>query len=218
MIRVSAIDPTQSFYNIKALEDVLSDSIAPRRFNLLLLGTFAIVALVLAALGVYGVVAYAVWNGLMGYNGGGGGGVFCGAWAATGLIAGLLYGVQPHDTATFVVTALALGAIACVACVVPALKAALVDPATGLSRSSVIASRFSPTGVFVALNQSVARPTVFGSSLTLTTGAARLSSVSRGADRNPMMTRLLTVEVLEKHRKALVLCGTSIADCPTVRC
>ncbi len=153
---LSAIDPTQSFYNIKALEDVLSDSIAPRRFNLLLLGTFAIVALVLAALGVYGVVAYAVsersheigirmalgaersnvvrmmvgqglWSVAAGLVVG-----LCGAWAATGLIAGLLYGVQPHDTATFVVTALALGAIACVACVVPALKAALVDPATAL--------------------------------------------------------------------------------------
>jgi putative ABC transport system permease protein len=54
---LSAIDPTQSFYNIKTLEAVLSDSIAPRRFNLLLLGTFVIVALVLAALGGYGVVA-----------------------------------------------------------------------------------------------------------------------------------------------------------------
>ena len=55
-----------------------------------------------------------------------------GAWAATRLIAGMLYAVQPHDTATFAVTTLALGSIACLACVVPALKAALVDPATAL--------------------------------------------------------------------------------------
>ena len=46
--------------------------------------------------------------------------------------AGLLYGVQPHDTPTFAVTTVALGLIACLACVVPALKAALIDPATAL--------------------------------------------------------------------------------------
>jgi ABC-type lipoprotein release transport system permease subunit len=54
------------------------------------------------------------------------------AWAATRMIAGLLYGVQPHDTATFAVTTLTLGSIAGVACVVPALKAALVDPVRAL--------------------------------------------------------------------------------------
>ena len=153
---LSAIDPTQSFYNIKTLEEALSDSIAPRRFNLLLLGTFAIVALVLAALGVYGVVAHAVsertheigirmalgaersnvvrlmvaqgiWSVVSGLIVG-----LFGAWAATRLIAGLLYGVQPHDTATFALTTVALGSIACLACVLPALKAALVDPATAL--------------------------------------------------------------------------------------
>ena len=153
---LSAIDPTQSFYNIKTLEDVLSDSIAPRRFNLLLLGTFAMVALVLAALGVYGVVAYAVSErtheigirmalgaeraavvrmmvaqGLWSVMAGLAVGLF-GAWAATRLMAGLLYGVPPHDAATFAVTTLALGSIACLACVVPALKAALVDPVTAL--------------------------------------------------------------------------------------
>jgi putative ABC transport system permease protein len=153
---LAAIDPTQSFYDVKTLEDVLSASIAPRRFNLLLLGTFSLVALVLAALGVFGVVAYAVsertheigirlalgaqrtnvvrlmvgqgmWSVLAGLVVG----LFA-AWAATRLIAGLLYGVQPHDIATFTVTSVALGAIACLACVVPALKAALVDPATAL--------------------------------------------------------------------------------------
>jgi putative ABC transport system permease protein len=153
---LSAIDPTQSLYDIKTLENVLSDSIAPRRFNLLLLGTFALVALVLAALGVYGVVAYAVserWQeigirmalgaeratvvrmmvaqGMWSVVAGLAVGVF-GAWAATRLIAGLLYGVQPHDPPTFVAATLALGAIAGLACVLPALKAALVDPATAL--------------------------------------------------------------------------------------
>jgi hypothetical protein len=55
-----------------------------------------------------------------------------GAWTSTRSIAGLLYGVQPHDPATFAVTTLVLGSIACLACVVPALKAALIDPATAL--------------------------------------------------------------------------------------
>ena len=153
---LSTIDPSQSFYSIKTLEEVLSDSIAPRRFNLLLLGTFAMVALMLAALGVYGVVAYAVsertheigirmalgaartnvvrmmiaqgmWSVAAGLGAG-----LVGAWAATRLIAGLLYGVQPHDVATFAVITLLLGLIACVACMVPALRAAMVDPATAL--------------------------------------------------------------------------------------
>jgi putative ABC transport system permease protein len=153
---LSALDPTQSFYNVKTMEEVLSNSIAPRRFNLLLLGTFAIVALALAALGVYGVVAYAVSErtheigirmalgaerssvvrlmvaqGMWSVAAGLVVGLFA-AWAATRMIAGLLYGVQPHDTATFAVTTLALGSIAGVACVVPALKAALVDPVTAL--------------------------------------------------------------------------------------
>ncbi len=153
---LSAIDPTQSFYSVKTLEHALSDSIAPRRFNLLLLGTFAIVALFLAALGVYGVVAYAVsertheigirmalgaersnvvrmmvsqglWSVVAGLVVG-----LFGGWAATRLIAGLLYGVEPHDVATFAVATLALGSIASLACVVPALNAARVDPATAL--------------------------------------------------------------------------------------
>ncbi len=153
---LSTIDPTQSFYDIKTVEDVLSDSIAPRRFNLLLLGTFAIVALLLAVFAVYGVVAYAVSErrheigirmalgaarsnvvrmmvaqGMRSVVAGLVVGLFV-AWGAARLIAGMLYDVAPHDTATFAVTTLALGSIACVACVLPALKAALIDPVTAL--------------------------------------------------------------------------------------
>jgi len=55
-----------------------------------------------------------------------------GAWAATRLMTSLLYGVQPHDTATFAVTTMLLAVIAFVACAAPALKAALVDPVIAL--------------------------------------------------------------------------------------
>ena len=99
------------------MEQALAESIAPRRFNLLLLGTFALVALVLAVLGVYGVVAYAVAErtqeigirlalgaerarvvrmivsqGMLSVVAGIAGGLIV-AYAATRLIAGLLYGV-----------------------------------------------------------------------------------------------------------------------------
>jgi predicted permease len=153
---LSTLDPTQSFYEVRTMEQALSDSIAPRRFNLLLLGTFAIVALVLAVLGVYGVVAYAVSErtqeigirlalgaerarvvrmivaqGMLSVCAGIAVGVIA-AIAATRLIAGLLYGVEAHDAPTFIVATLALTIIALVACTAPALKAAFVDPVVAL--------------------------------------------------------------------------------------
>jgi predicted permease len=153
---LASTDPTQTFYGVKTLEDVLEDTIAPRRFNLLLLAIFAVAAVVLAALGVYGVVAYAVaertheigirmalgaeradvvrvmvaqgmWSVLAGLVAG-----LCAAWAATTLIAGLLYGVQPHDAVTFAVMTLVLATVAGLACLLPALKAASIDPVTAL--------------------------------------------------------------------------------------
>jgi putative ABC transport system permease protein len=153
---LAAVDPTQSLFAVKTMEAALSDSIAPRRFNLLLLGSFALVAVALAVIGVYGVVAYAVaertqeigirlalgadrarvvhmivrqgmWGVMAGLLGG-----LAGAWAATRLMSSLLYGVQPHDLATFATITIALVAIAFMACAVPALKAAFVDPVVAL--------------------------------------------------------------------------------------
>ena len=153
---LSAIDPTQSFYEIETMEQKLAESIAPRRFNLLLLGTFAVVALVLAVLGVYGVVAYAVsertqeigirlalgaerarvvrmmvTQGMVSVMAGLAAGLAA-AWAATRLLTSLLYGVDAHDAPTFVIATLLLSAIAFLACAAPALRAAWVDPVIAL--------------------------------------------------------------------------------------
>ena len=153
---LSTIDPTQSFYSIKTMEQALAESIAPRRFNLLLLGTFAIVALVVAVLGVYSVVAYSVSErtqeigirlalgaerarvvrmivaqGMISVIGG----IVIGLAAAvmaTRVIAGLLYGVEATDVPTFVMSTVMLTAIAFIACCAPALKAAVVDPVIAL--------------------------------------------------------------------------------------
>jgi ABC-type antimicrobial peptide transport system permease subunit len=115
-----------------------------------------LVALVLAVIGVYGVVAYAVAErtqeigirlalgaersrvvrmivsqGMISVIAGIIGGLV-GAVAATQLIAGLLYGVEAHDAPTFAITTAMLAAVALVACTAPALKAALVDPVDAL--------------------------------------------------------------------------------------
>jgi len=153
---ISGIDPTQPVYNVKTLEQALSDSIAPRRFNLFLLGTFAAVALLLALVGIYGVVAYTVAErtreigirmalgaqrhevvrmvvregmamALAGMAAG-----LAGAGSLTHLMASLLYDVQANDAATFAAVAAALAGTAMLACWVPALKAARVDPMVAL--------------------------------------------------------------------------------------
>ena len=153
---LSSIDPTQSFYAIETMEQALAESIAPRRFNLLLLGTFAIVALVVATLGVYSVVAYSVSErtheiGIrlaLGAErarvvrmivGQGMASVVAGiviglaaAVMATRVIAGLLYGVAATDVSTFVLSTIMLTAVAFIACFGPALKAAVVDPVIAL--------------------------------------------------------------------------------------
>jgi putative ABC transport system permease protein len=141
---------------VTTLEQVLSDSIAPRRFNLFLLGTFAAAALLMALVGIYGVIAYSVTErtreiGIRMALGAqrsevvrmvvGQGmkiavaGIAVGlaaALAMTRLMSSLLYEVHPNDPFTFVVVAVTLAATALLASWGPALKAALVDPLTAL--------------------------------------------------------------------------------------
>src|SRR5207245_10425711 len=154
--RLADIDPTQPLFDVKPLDAALADSIAPRRFNLLLLGTFAASALLLALIGIHGVIAYSVAQrtheigvrmalgaqrrevvrmvvrqgmaiALAGIVIG-----IAAALALTRVIASLLYEVTPTDPGTFAVVAGGLALTAFAACCGPALKAALVDPIVAL--------------------------------------------------------------------------------------
>jgi putative ABC transport system permease protein len=154
--RVTAVAPQQAIHGIRTLGDALSDSIAPRRFNLVLLIGFAGAALLMATIGIYGVVSYSVSQrtkeiGLRMALGAtrrqiatliiGGGMSFIlagivtglgGAYALTRWMASLLYGVEPHDFSTFAVVPVLLGVTALLACAVPAARAARVDPLVSL--------------------------------------------------------------------------------------
>jgi putative ABC transport system permease protein len=153
---LSSVDRTQPFFDVKPLDVALADSVAPRRLTLLLLGTFALSALLLAVVGVYGVVAYAaaqrtqeigirialgasrgqvaamvVRQGMTLTLGGLALGVAAAA-ASTHVLSAMLYEVAPTDAATFVVAVATVGGIAFAACCGPAVKSALIDPLTAL--------------------------------------------------------------------------------------
>jgi putative ABC transport system permease protein len=153
---VREIDRRLPAYSITPLATVLTESVASRRFSMVLLGVFALLAIVLAAVGLYGVVAYTVSQrtreiGLrmaIGARPGdvvrmvvGGGmklaviGVVIGLAAAVGLarlVEKLLFGVTPSDPASYGATALILLAVAALASYVPARRAMRVDPLTAL--------------------------------------------------------------------------------------
>ncbi len=146
----------QVIYGVQTMESLISDSLAARRFAMILLGTFAVLALVLASVGIYGVIAYivgqrtqeigirmalgaqrndvlrlVVWQGarlaLMGVGIG-----IAGALALTRLMTKLLYGVSATDPLTFAGLALILTAVAIAACCLPARRAMRVDPVVAL--------------------------------------------------------------------------------------
>jgi putative ABC transport system permease protein len=151
-----AVDSGITIGKIIPLEDEIAGHVSPQRFNMLFLSVFAVVALALAATGIYGVTAYAVSRrtheiGIRMALGARGNDVMGmvlrhglrltavglatgGAWAlaATRIIRSLLYDVSPTDPLTFAATALLLTAVALLACYVPARRAARVDPMVAL--------------------------------------------------------------------------------------
>jgi len=157
-VRAQVAGPTQDqpIYAVRTMEQIISGSLAERRFTMLLLMIFAATALLLAAVGIYGVMSYAVTRrthelgiraalgasrgeivGLVLRQGmrlaavGMAGGLVA-ALALTRFLAGLLYGVHPADPATLAAVALLLGGIALLACYIPARRAAAVDAVVAL--------------------------------------------------------------------------------------
>jgi putative ABC transport system permease protein len=153
---VSSIDPAHPVYDVQILEQALSDSIAPRRFNMLLMEIFSGLATLLASVGIYGVMSYAVTQrtremGVRMALGARQGqvmqmvvrqgaaiaviGVLAGLCAAlwlTRLMTALLYEVRPGDPATFALVSLVLLSAALAACWIPARRAARVNPVEAL--------------------------------------------------------------------------------------
>jgi putative ABC transport system permease protein len=150
------LDRTQAVYDVQTLEDALSDSVAPRRFIAFLLSAFAATALLLAVMGIYGVIAYSVAQrrreiglrmalgaqrrdvvgmvvrqgmqlALVGITVG-----LAAAAGLTRLMRSLLYDLTPTDLPTFGAVAALLAMSAFVACWVPALWASFIDPNTAL--------------------------------------------------------------------------------------
>jgi predicted permease len=154
--QVARVDPEQPLTDLTAMDEILSRSLGRRRFTALLLGTLSLLALALAALGIYGVISYLVAQRtreigirmalgarpasilrlvvrqamsavLVGIAAG-----LAGALALTRLLGSLIYGVGAQDPLSFVLTPALLALIAVLACAVPAHRAGSVDPLVAL--------------------------------------------------------------------------------------
>lgn len=153
---INAIDRDLAVFNTASFADILSTSLAPQRFNLVMLGIFAGIALVLASVGIYGVIAYGVSRRVhefgvrmsLGADSGtlsrlvlsqgsklAGIGIAIGLAGAIGtskLISGLLFNVAPSDPTTLATVAGFLVVVALAATLIPARRASRVDPVTAL--------------------------------------------------------------------------------------
>jgi putative ABC transport system permease protein len=154
--QISAVFKDVPAFDVRTMEQWLADSLAGRRFSMVLLGLFAALALLLAAVGIYGVVSYAaaertheicirmalgatrrsvlllvIRNGLVLTAVGVAFGL-AGALALTRLLESLLYDVKPTDPLTFGAVALLLMGVTLLACFIPARRATKVDPMVAL--------------------------------------------------------------------------------------
>jgi ABC-type antimicrobial peptide transport system permease subunit len=153
---IHAVDPDQPISNVASMDELLIEETGPRRFGMILLGTFAGLALLLASLGIYGVLSFFVaqqtaeigvrmalgaqrtnimglvlrrgmfWTLI---------GVVVGVVAAFGLVRlmrSLLFEVSASDPVTFVVAPIGLFVVAFLACYLPARRATKVDPLVAL--------------------------------------------------------------------------------------
>ena len=153
---VHEVDPDEPVLHVETMEDVVNDSLFQQRFSMLLLSSFAGLALLLAAVGIYSVLAYAVrrrfreigvrmalgaqtsdvlrmvvFDGLrptlIGVAIG-----LAGALALRRAVSSLVYGVKPADPSTFLTISSLLVLVALFACIVPAYRAARIDPMKAL--------------------------------------------------------------------------------------
>ncbi len=154
--QISALDKDQAVFNVRSMEQALAQSVAARRFSMILLAVFALLALTLAAVGIYGVISYSVAqrtrevgirmalgakttdvlslvvrDGLKLVLVGIGVGL-AGALVLTRLMTTLLFGVTATDALTYITVALTLIIVALIACCIPARRATKVDPLIAL--------------------------------------------------------------------------------------
>ncbi len=153
---VRALDPTLPMYGERTLEDQVASAVVGERLGAMLLGIFGVIALLLAAIGVYGLVAHAVQQRtyeigvrmalgadrrdvvrlVVGQGMGlvliGVGLGLAGALALTRTVASLLFGVSPTDATTFALVPVGLVAVALLACLLPARRATRIDPMRAL--------------------------------------------------------------------------------------
>lgn len=158
--QIHAVDETQPIAHVRTLEQVVADSIAPRRLSVTLLGMFAVIALILASVGIYGVMSFLVVQRtheigvrmalgaqrrdvfhlvivhaarLVGI------GTLLGLFVAffsTSALRSLLYQVNPFDLSIFLFVAVALALVALLASYIPALRATRADPMVALAHNA----------------------------------------------------------------------------------
>jgi putative ABC transport system permease protein len=153
---VQAVDPNLPLFGETTMENVVSSSVAQRRFAMQIVGLFGVLALLLAGVGIYGVMAYAVTQrtreiGIRLALGATTGNILrwlltqgmrltligvgiglVGAFVLTRLLRGLLFGIAPTDVLTYLGLTLLLAVVAALACYIPARRATKVDPLVAL--------------------------------------------------------------------------------------